>query len=133
MQYRACSVSNYPRVNSLEKMAERDMTVLFEFKRLRTDLELDRSSLCSRIKEAMALINRKVKVVLFGSLDQVKSPNKDVYYLRVWSEKWRKFVNVYSTEQVFSGDVITLVKQPSVSPQKVSSLRSYLLSSMFFL
>ena len=55
----------------------------------------------------MALINRKVKVVLFGSLDQVKSPNKDVYYLQVWSEKWRKFVNVYSTEQVFSGDVIT--------------------------
>ena len=34
VQYRACSVCNYPRVNSLEKMAERDSTVLFEFKGL---------------------------------------------------------------------------------------------------
>ncbi len=96
-------------------MAEEEASVLLEFQGLRMEINLERDRLCALIEEELLLIKREIKVAFFGDNCEASS-----HFIQVWSKKWNKFLNVYTVEQVFNGDVITLVAQPSVSPQKVS-------------
>ncbi len=74
---------------------------LFDFKGSRRELELNRSSICSGIEQELSTFGH-TNVLVCLCCPEENEVSKDVFLLQRWSPKWQTFVDVSTTEDIYT-------------------------------
>lgn len=86
------------------------VTVLFEFKGSRTELDITPSNICTAIEEELGQMGFGGAVV---TLSSKICDGPDHFFIQRWCKKWDAFVNLNHIRELKERDKITVTPNPS--------------------